>query len=359
MLQPIIDLRRNYPVLESQRRVINQLFSENPDLLTHPFALAPAEGTLADRQIAADWLSTEAYPIPADRVLVGIGGHQGALVAIIAGGLAGKTIAVEEYTYATFKQLAGMMNFKVVAVKMDEQGVIPASLDEACHGEKISALYFMPTVHNPVGTVMSLERRREIIGLAEKHNLLLIEDDAYGFLDEQQLPNFAQLAPDRTFYIHSFSKPFAPGLKVAFFVTPPLFTDRTAAAISATSSNSVPLMNDLCSTLLTSGAMQAAIDEKRLEGARCQQIARKILHTLEIQAHPNSWHLWAVLPAGIAAEEFAARVLRAGVDINAASNFYAPGTRGIEAIRIGLGGAASEEEMIRGLEVVRDVLASY
>lgn len=359
MSNPVIDLRRNYPVLESQHELINELFQVNSWLLNQPFAMAPAEGSLADRRTAAEWLSRPDYPVPMERVFLGSGGHYGCLVAMLAGGLKGKTIAVEEYTYATFKQLAILLDVHLVPVQLDEGGLILDSLAKACAKEKISALYFMPTVHNPVGSVMSIERRLGLVELAKTFDLLLIEDDAYGFLDEQNLPSFAMLAPDRTFYIHSFSKPYAPGLKVAYFVVPLAMADKVAAALSATASNSMPLISDICSTMIRDGSMDAVIQEKRKEGARCQQIARTILTGLTIQAHPNSWHLWAELPKGINSKAFASAAYEAGVEVNDSTNFYAPGTIGIEGIRIGLGGAKNETEMVKGLEILRDVLAGY
>lgn len=359
MASPIIDLRRNYPVLESQQTLFAEYLVSSPELQSAAFSLALAEGTPEGRKIAASWLSTAEYPIDAEQVFIGIGGHHGCLVAILAAGLKGKAIAVEEYTYASFKQIAALMDITLVAVQMDAEGLIPASLVRACQGTELSALYFMPTVHNPAGTVMGHERRQEIVRIAREYELLLIEDDAYGFLDENEYPNFAMLAPERCFYIQSLSKPFAPGLKIAFFIVPIHLAENVKAAISATSSNSVPLFTDFCSSMIRDGGLLRTIREKRSEGARRQQIARALLNELSFQAHPNSWHLWAELPSGIDADELASRALQAGIDINASSNFFAPGTQGKQAIRIGLGGPKDEQEMVRGLEILKAVLDTY
>ncbi len=355
----MIDLRRNYPVLESQHPVLTRYLGSDPGILNTAFSLALAEGSPEDRKIAAGWLSTNEYAIDPEQVLIGIGGHHGCLVAILAAGLQGTTIAVEEYTYASFKQIAAMMGITLVSVKMDAEGIMPESLTSRCRQSGISALYFMPTVHNPCGTVMKPARRHEIVRIARQYNLLLIEDDAYGFLDENAYPNFAMLAPERSFYIQSVSKPFSPGLKVAYFIVPPHLAESAKAAISATSSNSVPLFTGFCSQMIRDGSLLRTIREKRIEGARRQQIARVLLSGLSFSAHPNSWHLWAELPEGMNAEEFAAHALEAGVEINASSNFFAPGTQGIQAIRIGLGGPADEQEMIRGLEILKTLLDSY
>lgn len=84
----------------------------------------------------------------------------------------------------------------VVPVKTDERGIVPESLEMALSQwpkpddtrpalGKLKALYVVPNGGNPTGSRYSLDRRRAIYRLAHEYNFLIIEDDAYYFLEER------------------------------------------------------------------------------------------------------------------------------------------------------------------------------
>ena len=90
-----------------------------------------------------------------------------------------------------------------------------------------------------------LARRRALVAVARERDLTLLDDDAYGFLEADPPPNLARLAPERAFYVLSFSKPVAPGFKLSFLVTPPTLRAQTTAAIRQTASGAAPLWAEL------------------------------------------------------------------------------------------------------------------
>jgi hypothetical protein len=71
----------------------------------------------------------------------------------------------------------------------------------------------MPTMHNPLGTVMSIADRERLVQLAERYDFLIIEDGAYAFLAEPAPKPLFTLAPQRTLYISGLSKSVASGLR--------------------------------------------------------------------------------------------------------------------------------------------------
>ncbi|MDP1346472.1 aminotransferase class I/II-fold pyridoxal phosphate-dependent enzyme, partial [Klebsiella pneumoniae] len=81
-------------------------------------------------------------------------------------------------------------------------------------------VYSMPTLHNPLGWVMSLTQREQLVSIARQHNLMIIEDAAYAFLVENAPPPVATLAPERTVYVGGLSKSVATGLRVGFVAAP-------------------------------------------------------------------------------------------------------------------------------------------
>lgn len=96
----------------------------------------------------------------------------------------GDWIITEEYTYPGTMEAARRMGVNIVSVVMDEQGLLPEDLDQKLRQwtgdtRKPSVLYMIPSGHNPTGTTQSTERRLKIYAVAERHDLLIIEDDPY------------------------------------------------------------------------------------------------------------------------------------------------------------------------------------
>ena len=100
----------------------------------------------------------------------------------------GNHVLIEEYTYPGTIDALKSQGLNKMAVKMDKEGLVPTELDaqlrhwDATKGKKPSVLYMIPTGHNPTGITQPLERRKAIYAVAEAHNLLIIEDDPYMFL---------------------------------------------------------------------------------------------------------------------------------------------------------------------------------
>ena len=97
-------------------------------------------------------------------------------------------------------------------------GLIPEALEEAlvdcrANGDRVKFLYTVPNFHNPAGVTLSEPRREAIVALAEKHDLLVIEDNPYGLLGFEHEPLRALRARNsqRVIYLGSFSKTFSPG----------------------------------------------------------------------------------------------------------------------------------------------------
>ena len=112
-------------------------------------------------------------------------------------------------------------------VAMDDHGLIPAALEETitrvrARGGRIKLLYTIPNFHNPAGVTQSAERRREILQIAQREGIAILEDDPYGLLGFEGAPPRAIRAddPDGVIYLGSFSKTIAAGLRVGWVVAP-------------------------------------------------------------------------------------------------------------------------------------------
>jgi len=131
---------------------------------------------------------------------------------------------------------------RVVHVAMDDDGLVPAALRSAlgslrAQGRTPKFLYTVPNFHNPAGVTLAVPRRAEILEICAGHDVLVIEDNPYGLLgfEGQTYPAMRACEPVNVVYLGSFSKTFAPGLRVGWVLAPHAVREKLVlAAESAT-----------------------------------------------------------------------------------------------------------------------------
>ncbi len=112
----------------------------------------------------------------------------------------------------------------VVGIAMDEDGLVPEALEETVQrlereGRRVKLLYTIANFNNPTGATLTLERRRAVVEICQRHGILIVEDDAYGDirLEGERLPSLYALAGGRgAVYLGTFSKTVATGLRVGW-----------------------------------------------------------------------------------------------------------------------------------------------
>lgn len=161
----------------------------------------------------------------------------------------GDYLLTEEYTFATAVETATPLGIKIAGVKMDKEGMLADDLDHVLSnwdesersGPKPFLLYTVPTGQNPTGATQSYERRKAIYAIAEKHDLCILEDEPYYFLQMEEyvsgekhssvevksvphdhflnvlIPSYLSMdISGRVLRLDSFSKIIAPGSRVGW-----------------------------------------------------------------------------------------------------------------------------------------------
>lgn len=346
----MIDFRFNYPVLPAQDQLFQDaLRTAEPDPAY--LRMEPLESFPDVREAAARWLSRSGRGLSPDSVRVTCGGHHALTVILLAAGLPGSAVVVDPLTYNGFMGLAAFLGVRLLPGENDGAGMKPDALRRLCEREAVRAVYLMPTIHNPLGTVMPLARRRELVAVAEQYDLLLIDDDAYGYLAADAPASFFELAPERSFYIYSLSKVIAPGLKTGFLLAPDRFREKLTSAIRVTTSGSVPFYTKLVGRCMQDGRLAGLIEEKREDARQRQDLARLILAGIPYTAHPTSYHLWLPLP--FPAEEFSASLRSRGVDVIPGQSYSPSPVAAINGVRVALG-SEKPDRVREGLTLLAD-----
>ncbi|MGH9349354.1 MAG: PLP-dependent aminotransferase family protein [Vicinamibacterales bacterium] len=316
-----LDLSMNVLMPDKEAAVLEKHLFARPVLpWTQLLGYMPSRGHLRHRQAMATWLSACGFAAEPERIVLTAGAQHGMAVAMAAVTRPGETLLVEELTYSGARLLAHQMGLQLRGVPMDGEGLRPDALASAARATRARVLYCMPRLQNPTSAVMSEKRRRQIAAVAEKHRLLVVEDDTYGFLSPEREP-LAALLPERTIFITSLSKSLFPGLRLGCAVPPAPLVEKITSAVWATIINTSPIGADIMSSWIEDGTAARIAEWKRHEVAARQQMARRLLQGERLQTQPSSPHVWLHLPGRWDSDSFTAHARTRGVVLNAAHEF--------------------------------------
>jgi DNA-binding transcriptional MocR family regulator len=320
------------------------------------FAYQPHAGARHNRAAGSAWIGWAGLDAPIDRVVVTAGGQHAILLSLMAITEPGDEILVEEFTYPGISDLASHLHLRLRTIPIDNEGVIPGALAEACRLRKPAALYCISSFQNPTAAHMSETRRRDVAAVASEHNLTVIEDDVYGYLAPDSKPLSSFLPESQFFYITSTAKSIAPGIRIGYLLAPSAMIDRLSVAVLRTVVNAPPAMAEMATSLITDGAAVRIVEWKRKEMSARQEIAVRALSGLSVQTHPQSPHVWVKLPAPWRSEAFVAHARHRGILLSGAESFAVGHETDLQAIRIALGPPATRSALEEGLtDLVRMV----
>ncbi|HAA76605.1 TPA: hypothetical protein DCE37_15945 [Candidatus Latescibacteria bacterium] len=214
---------------DAAARVLPELGDE---LARYPGSLGyePMRKVMADR-----FERREGVPMLVERTALTTGSMQAVtLMAQYFVKNPGDVILLEEFTYSGTIGAYNKQGAKLVGVEIDEQGMRMDSLVEkieACtkEGNKPTFIYALVTYQNPTGSIMPLERRKELLEIAARYDIPVVEDHCYAdtIYDEHHVPALITIESDATvLHIESFSKILGPGVRLGAFTGPdPIFSE--------------------------------------------------------------------------------------------------------------------------------------
>jgi len=351
-----VDLNFNYPSVPGQTMQLREALRGiaasgdlEPALHYYPHA-----GRTHEREIVARHLLRRQLRVEAAQVALVDGAQHGLAVTLMALLRPGEVVAVDALTYPGFRVLAEMLGLELVPLPMANHETDAEALAALCRRRKVRAVYLIPTVHNPLGSVLGEAVRERLVAVARRYDLLVIEDGAYAYLDKSPPLPLAARAPERTVYVSSLSKSVATGLRFGFVAAPSAFITRIERAIRATTSNTAGLITALACRWIEDGTVDALEAQKRKDARSRQAAARKALAGLPVVGHPSSYLLWLPLGEDHRAERVAAALAREGISVATAEPFAT--TRHVpQALRLALG-SVDIDTLRRALAVVKEVV---
>ena len=266
----------------------------------------------------------------------------------------GDTIAVEALTYPGILAIASMSGRNVVGVAMDKQGMDPQALDQVITQHQPKLVVVIPSHQNPTGITMPLQRRREIADIINQREIWLIEDDIYGFLNQQPIAAISNFIPELAFHVSALSKALSPAMRCGYIKAPASQVALLNAHIRANIWLSSPINYLAATQLIVSGQAFVMADVQRQTAVERQALARKILP--QIACDSTGYHLWLPLPAHWKPERLIIEAKNRGIIVSSGSYFDVSGNEAAH-IRLSLMSISTEQRLEQGLILLKELLA--
>lgn len=313
-------------------------------------------GTPRDGEAGARWLEPMLGTVAPAQVAVCPGAQAALAALILAFSAPGEGVLCEPLVYPGLPHAVAQLGRRLETVAADADGMRADALEAACRTHGARLVYLNPTLQNPTGATMPEARRREILRVAKRHGLLVIEDDPYWRFAPDAPPPLARLAPAQVCYLSTLSKVLTPGLRTAFLVLPDNAAHgRFLAALRSFSLMAAPLTNALAIQWIEDGTAARIFEGVRAEAYERQRVA---VQALGVPAGAGI-HLWYVLPRHWSARDLAAAASTEGLAVAPSTAFVADGQPdAASAIRISLGAAADRSHLHSALRRLSALLAN-
>ena len=280
----------------------------------------------------------------------------------------GDAVAVEAPTWNHVLTTVARLGAHAVAVPMDDDGLrvdlLEAALEAAgAGGRRIKVLYTIATFHTPTGITLPAARRRALVELAERHDLVIIEDDVYRELryDGEAVPSMLAMPPTgRVVRVGSFSKVVAPGLRVGWLSGAPELLEAVAAVRDDLGVGQ--LVARVMARYVTDGLLDPHVAEVNVLYRHKRDVAQAALAAacgdLVRWCPPEGGiFLWLELDERVDAAAAGARALEGGVMCRPGERFFGDGGGGAQHLRLAFA-PVPEAEIERGIAVLGEAVRS-
>ncbi len=252
----------------------------------------------------------------------------------------GDKVIVEGPTFLATIQCFRLYGAQVISAPTDAHGVKTEELEQLIAEHQPKFVYLIPTFGNPSGSLLSLERRRQVLEMAVKHQTLIVEDDPYGdlYFGEAPPPSLLALTDSvpgsRELLAHcgSLSKVLSPGLRIGWMIAPPALLANAVMCKQFSDAHTSTFAQATAAQYLKAGRMPATLAHvRKVYGERAvamgAALKRELGDAVAFEQPQGGLFFWAHLTGAggktTDAGEFAKKAIEQGVAFVPGAPFYA------------------------------------
>ncbi len=284
----------------------------------------------------------------------------------------GDAVLCEGPTYAGALNAFAAYRPRIIHVPMDRAGMIPLAARDALNsarkrGIHVKFIYTVPNFQNPTGVTLAVERRRELLEIAHEYDLVVLEDNPYGMLrfEGEALPTIASLeqesgaGADRVVYLGTFSKIFAPGVRLGWVHAQPgilhkINIGKQGADICSSNLSQMLIYSYFRHADWRSYVKRLMAINKERRDAMLDALAEYMPHEVHWTHPEGGLFVWATLPSYLDATAMLPRAVAKNVAYVPGEGFYSGGA-GKNCMRLNFS-FVEPESIRRGIELLSEVI---
>lgn len=313
------------------------------------------------KRFLAERVSKQGFEVDESNIQVTAGSQQG---LDLVGRLfvePGSVVITEIPTYLGAIQAFNFYGAKYVSVPMDENGVLIDQLEDKVKESKPRIIYIVPNFQNPSGITLSEERRHQLVEIAKRYEVPIIEDNPYGELRYagKEVASIQSIGGDYVIQLQTFSKIISPGLRIGW-----ISASKEIMALFERVKQSTDLhTNTFCQYVIAEFAKDGSLDRHIEELKVAYSERRQVMLNAMEQYFPEevNWtkpegglFLWVELPRGMNSAELLDKAIEKKVAYVPGSPFYAQ-TKGENTMRLNFSNA-SPEKIVEGIRRLGQVI---
>lgn len=288
-------------------------------------ARCPPQGLPELRERIALLMRAQGMAVDAGRLLTTWGGTHAIDLVCRAFLQSGDAVLVESPGYFLMMGRLKQAGYRVVPVPRRPDGVDLEALEAACREHRPRVMFVQSVLHNPTGWSSSAANLHRLLGIAQRHGVLLAEDDVQGHFHPGHPTRLAQLSGlEGVIYYSSFCKALSPALRLGYVAAEPtllkpLLREKIYSVLTTGALNELVLLE-----LLAAGRWRKHLDRlQRKLGAARNTAARLLRESGVLLDHPGEGglFLWGTVPSPVAVEELVKAAYREKILLVRGSTF--------------------------------------
>lgn len=347
-----------YPKKELAEISREILLSEGDMILQHN----SPQGLLSLRESIVSIMKSRGIHTQTENIIVLNGSQQGLDLVSRILLEPGDCVFVEEQSFLGAIDIFRAYGVKLVSIPTDSEGLIIDRLEKAIKRTKPKIIYTIPTYQNPTGLSLSLQRRKELLELANKYQVPILEDDPYGLIYFNNNPIPALKALDSTenvIYLSTFSKVLANGLRLGWLVAPTELIKIATAAKQINDLHSCNLIQRMVDLYYRKGLFEQHLVEIRDKYKMKRDTMLKALSNyapedMKWNIPEGGYFIWATLPKELSAIKVLEEAVNNKVSFVAGPVFYSS-AGGSNKIRLNYT-FASSKDISHGIKILCNVI---
>lgn len=350
----------SFPVAD-MKRIADDIF-ENEPVTALQYGIT--EGYAPLRELVVKRLK-KVYDIgtPDDDLIIVTGGQQGIELTCKVVCNEGDTVICENPSFIGALNAFRSLGAKLVGVPLEDDGISLETLENALKANpRAKFLYTIPTFQNPAGITTSYEKRRAVLELAKKHDILILEDNPYGDLrfSGKDVPTYKSMDTEgRVVYCGSFSKVLSAGMRIGFLCAGKELISKIVVAKQVEDVHTNVLFQMICAKYIEQCDLEAHIAEIRVLYRKKAELMLSALEKympeeVSFTRPDGGIFLWCSLPEGLSLDEFVKKAGEKNVFVVPGTAFAADPEEECRSFRLNYS-MPSDDEITRGIKILADI----